>query len=137
MATLDHVVFIRQGPVDELGKETRDGHGHGAPGAKHAHQFGHRGRVFGDVLEHFGANHVVKVVVGEGQMQGVALNHGHLGVSRQLPRFDHEREGAEHAFHFVATRVQGDHLGTATSGFVGVAAKAAAHVQNLLAGLEA
>src|SRR5699024_11176856 len=111
------------------------GHGHGGDtaGFEDPVQLLHRGGVVGEVLEDLGGHDPVEAVAGKGHVEGVALDGFGGGVLGCLVLGAHRGEHRLDLGEVIDVLVEGDDVGTATVDLEGVAASAAAEVEDAFA----
>src|ERR1022692_943264 len=132
VASGDAVVVLGQRPVDELGPEAWDGHGHATARLENPRKLGHGGPIIDDVLEHLSGDHAVKAGVGERQPQGITL-HFHRGSTVGcLTRLGHGRHEARNAFQLDGIGVESYDGGAAAEAFESMPAGSAAQIENSL-----
>ena len=138
VAALDEggVVLVRQRPADPFGQPRGNGDGHGAAGAKHPGQLADGGLVVGDVLQDFGGDDPVEGPVGERQPGGVAAGGGAAAGRRDVPGLVHGRRHGGHVLELGLVVVEGDDAGAPAQRLEGVAAGAAAQIEQAVSGRE-
>src|SRR5581483_12027859 len=130
------VVLVGQGPADALGQVRGHGHGDRAARPEDPDELGQRRGVGRDVLHHLGRDHPVEAGVGEREGERVAPGGGAAGGRRALAGLFHggdDRQGVE---QLVLVAVEGDDARAATQGLEGVAAAAAAEVEQTVTGTQ-
>ena len=105
------------------------------PGLQHPDELVEGDLVVGDVLEHLGGDDAVEGVVGERQAGGVAVDGGGQRRARPAtsPASRHGREQAGDVLELGGGVVEGDDAGAAAERLEGVAADAAAQVEQQVA----
>ena len=93
--------------------------------------------VVGDVLHHLAGDDAVERVVGVRQQRGVAADAVGQARRRGLAGLDHGPEQGPDLDQLGRGHVAGDDPGAAAEGLVGVAAVAAAEVEQQVAGAQA
>ena len=90
------------------------------------------GAIIVHVLHHLGADHLVEGLVGEGQVEGIAVDH----LAHRVELDGAISQGADGSRERLAIQVEAHHVGAALECAKAVASLAAARVEEALSGAD-